>query len=53
MDARQSGGEGAFLSGSDAGAFFGNERIRHDVDLVTVRVNYRWVDRLSRSTDLC
>jgi outer membrane immunogenic protein len=25
-----------------AGAFFSNERIRQDVDLVTVRVNYRW-----------
>jgi len=24
------------------GAFFGTERIRQDVDLVTVRVNYRW-----------
>ncbi len=24
------------------GGFFGNERIRQDVDLVTVRVNYRW-----------
>ena len=24
------------------GAFFSNERIRQDVDLVTVRVNYRW-----------
>jgi outer membrane immunogenic protein len=24
------------------GAFFGNDRIRQDVDLVTVRVNYRW-----------
>ena len=22
--------------------FFGNDRIRQDVDLVTVRVNYRW-----------
>jgi outer membrane immunogenic protein len=25
-----------------AGAFFGTDRIRQDVDLVTVRVNYRW-----------
>jgi outer membrane immunogenic protein len=25
-----------------AGVFFTNERIRQDVDLVTVRVNYRW-----------
>jgi outer membrane immunogenic protein len=25
-----------------AGAFFGADRIRQDVDLVTVRVNYRW-----------
>jgi outer membrane immunogenic protein len=25
-----------------AGAFLANERIRQDVDLVTVRVNYRW-----------
>jgi outer membrane immunogenic protein len=25
-----------------AGVFFGTERIRQDVDLVTVRVNYRW-----------
>jgi outer membrane immunogenic protein len=25
-----------------AGAFFSNERIRQDVDLVTARVNYRW-----------
>jgi outer membrane immunogenic protein len=25
-----------------AGTFFGTERIRQDVDLVTVRVNYRW-----------
>ena len=25
-----------------ASAFFSNERIRQDVDLVTVRVNYRW-----------
>ena len=24
------------------GAFFGTDRIRQDVDLVTVRVNYRW-----------
>jgi outer membrane immunogenic protein len=24
------------------GVFFGNDRIRQDVDLVTVRVNYRW-----------
>jgi outer membrane immunogenic protein len=24
------------------GAFFGNDRVRQDVDLVTVRVNYRW-----------
>jgi outer membrane immunogenic protein len=24
------------------GFFFGNERIRQDVDLVTVRINYRW-----------
>ena len=24
------------------GGFFGTERIRQDVDLVTVRVNYRW-----------
>jgi outer membrane immunogenic protein len=24
------------------GAFFSNERIRQDVDVVTVRVNYRW-----------
>jgi outer membrane immunogenic protein len=24
------------------GAFFGNDRIRQNVDLVTVRVNYRW-----------
>jgi outer membrane immunogenic protein len=25
-----------------AGGFFTAERIRQDVDLVTVRVNYRW-----------
>jgi outer membrane immunogenic protein len=25
-----------------AGTFFGSDRIRQDVDLVTVRVNYRW-----------
>ena len=25
-----------------AGAFAGNDRVRQDVDLVTVRVNYRW-----------
>ena len=25
-----------------AGVAFGNDRIRQDVDLVTVRVNYRW-----------
>jgi outer membrane immunogenic protein len=25
-----------------AGRFFGTDRIRQDVDLVTVRVNYRW-----------
>ena len=25
-----------------AGVFFGTDRIRQDVDLVTVRVNYRW-----------
>jgi outer membrane immunogenic protein len=24
------------------GIFAGNDRIRQDVDLVTVRVNYRW-----------
>ena len=24
------------------GVFFGTDRIRQDVDLVTVRVNYRW-----------
>jgi outer membrane immunogenic protein len=24
------------------GAFFGNDRVRQDIDLVTVRVNYRW-----------
>jgi outer membrane immunogenic protein len=25
-----------------AGTLFGTDRIRQDVDLVTVRVNYRW-----------
>ena len=25
-----------------AGTFFANDRIKQDVDLVTVRVNYRW-----------
>ena len=25
-----------------AGAFFAQDRIKQDVDLVTVRVNYRW-----------
>ncbi len=29
-------------SSTPTGAFFGTDRIRQDVDLVTVRVNYRW-----------
>jgi outer membrane immunogenic protein len=31
-----------FNFNTPAGAFFGPERIRQDVDLVTARVNYRW-----------
>ena len=33
---------GALVGGFLAGALFGTDRIRQDVDLVTVRVNYRW-----------
>jgi outer membrane immunogenic protein len=27
---------------TSAASFFSNERIRQDVDVVTVRLNYRW-----------
>ncbi|GAC1434457.1 MAG: hypothetical protein NVSMB6_31680 [Burkholderiaceae bacterium] len=31
-----------FINNGAAGTLFGTDRIRQDVDLVTVRVNYRW-----------
>jgi hypothetical protein len=35
-----------------AGVFDGTDRIRQDVNMVTARINYRWVTRSSRGTDL-